>query len=101
MEPPVLHGKNNYYEWKVKMEHYIKAVIGIDAWISIRMGWRSPMYMYGFSEDEWTDSDWKKCEYNSKALNAIFFAVGPEQFQHIADCGDARGAWEKLKALYG
>lgn len=104
-EPPFFDG-TNYPEWKVKMEHYIKAIIGVEAWLSIRTGWSPPAVKDSKGkrlikpETNYSESESEASGNNSKGLNAIFYSVGPQQFKRIATCSSAKEAWDTLQAAY-
>lgn len=90
----------------MKMEHYIKAIIGFEAWLSIRTGWSPPAVKDSKGkrlikpETQYSDTESEASGNNSKGLNAIFYSVGLQQFKLIATCSSAKEAWDTLQAAY-
>ena len=70
---------NNYAFWKIRMRAFLCSID--DAmWDAVEVGWTKP---------EATKSTWDKAALaaanaNSKALNAIFCSVSPEEFHRIS-----------------
>ena len=65
-------------------------------WDAIDVGWTRP---------EATKSTWDKAALaasnaNSKALNAIFYGVSPDEFHRISHITIAKEAWEILEITY-
>ena len=65
-------------------------------WDAVKNGWTRP---------EATKSTWDKvalatANANSKALNAIFCGVSPDEFHRISHLSIAKGAWQILETTY-
>ena len=92
--PPYFDG-SNYAFWKVRMKAFLRSIyeaIG-DA---IEISW---------TRLEATKSTWDKAAFavsnaNSKALNAIFCGVSPDEFHHILHITIAKEAWQILETTY-
>ena len=86
---------NNYAFWKIRMRAFLCSID--DAmWDAVEVGWTKP---------EATKSTWDKAALaaanaNSKALNAIFCGVSPEEFYRISHITIAKEAWEILETTY-
>ena len=85
-EPPFFDG-NNYAFWKVHMCAFLCS-IDESAWDAIEIGW---------TRLEAAKSTWDKvalvtANSNSKALNAIFCGVSPDEFHMISHVSIAKEA---------
>ena len=92
--PPYFDG-SNYAFWKVRMRTFLCS-IDESVWDAVDIGWTKP---------EATKSTWDKAALaasnaNSKALNAIFCGVSPDEFHRISHITVARKAWEILEITY-
>ena len=92
--PPFFYG-NNYAFWKVQMRAFLCS-IDDTVWDVIEAGWTRP---------EAAKSTWDKvvlaaANANSKALNAIFCGVSPNEFHRISHITVAKEAWEILETTY-
>ena len=92
--PPYFDG-NNYAFWKVRMRAFLCS-IDDTVWDVVEVGWTRP---------EATKSTWDKAALaaanaNSKALNAIFCGVSPNEFHMISHITVAKEAWEILETTY-
>ena len=92
--PPFFDG-NNYAFWKVRMRAFLCTIDDI-VWDPIEASWTRP---------EATKSIWDKAALatanaNSKALNAIFCGVSPDEFHRISHITVAKEAWEILETTY-
>ena len=52
------------------------------------------------AENLWTDDQIKKCQLNAKALNALFCALSPNEFDRVSSCATAKEVWEKLEVTH-
>ena len=92
--PPYLDG-SNYAFWKVQMRAFL-CLIDESVWDAVDIGWTRP---------EAAKSTWDKVAFvasnaNSKALNAIFCGVSPDEFHRISHITIAKEAWEILEITY-
>ena len=86
---------NNYVFWKVRMKAFLCS-IDDTVWDAVEAGWTRP---------EAAKSTWDKvalaaANANSKALNAIFCGVSPDEFHRISHITVAKEAWEILETTY-
>ena len=84
--PPFFDG-NNYAFWKVQMREFLCSIDDA-VWHAVEVGWTKP---------EAVKSSWDKvalpaANANSKALNAIFYGVSPEEFHRISHITVAKEA---------
>ena len=89
--PQLFYG-NNYAFWKVRIRAFLCS-IDDTVWDVVKAGWTRP---------EATKSTWDKAALttanaNSKALNAIFYGVSPDEFHRISHIIVAKKAWEILE----
>ncbi|MBM1019740.1 hypothetical protein [Escherichia coli] len=42
----------------------------------------------------------KQCQQNAKALNALFCALSPTEFDRISSCTTAKEVWDKLEVTH-
>ena len=92
--PPFFDG-NNYAFWKVQMRAFLYS-IDDTVWDAVEAGWTRP---------EAAKSTWDKvivaaANANSKALNAIFCGVSPDEFHRISHITVAKETWEILENTY-
>ena len=92
--PPYFNG-SNYAFWKVRMMAFLCS-IDESIWDVVDVGWTRP---------EATKSTWDKAALtvanaNSKALNAIFCGVSPDEFHRISHVTIAKEAWKILETTY-
>ena len=86
---------SNYAFWKVQMRAFLCS-IDESVWDNVDIGWTRP---------EATKSTWDKATLaasnaNSKALNAIFCGVSPDEFHRISHITIAKEAWQILETTY-
>ena len=92
--PPYFDG-SNYTFWNVRMRAFLCS-IDEAVWDAIEIGWIKP---------EATKSTWDKAALaasnaNSKAFNAIFCGVSPDEFHRISHITIAKEAWQILETTY-
>ena len=92
--PPYFDG-SNYDFWKVRMRAFL-CLIGESVWDAIDIGQ---------TRLEATKSTWDKVALttlnaNSKALNAIFCGVSPDEFHRISHITIAEETWLILETTY-
>ena len=98
--PPLLDG-SNYTYYKAWMKAFINA-LDEKAWRAVLSGWSHPTVIDTEGKTtpkpklEWTSEEDKLANCNSKAINAIFNAVNPNQFKLISTCESAKAAWDVL-----
>ncbi|KAM1814243.1 hypothetical protein ACFX11_027929 [Malus domestica] len=49
---------------------------------------------------EWSEDERSSSTFNQRALNALFTAVSPEQFNYISKCTTANEAWDILEVTH-
>ena len=85
--PPYFDG-SNYAFWEVRMRAFLCSM-DETIWDAVDIGWTRP---------EATKSTWDKAALaaanaNSKALNAIFCGISPDEFHRISHISIAKEAW--------
>ena len=86
---------NNYAFWKFRMRGFLCSIDDI-VWDAVEVGW---------TRSEAAKSTWDKAvvaaaNANSKALNAIFCGVSPDEFHRISHITVAKEIWEILETTY-
>ena len=87
---------SNYAFWKVRMRAFLCS-IDEAVWDVVEISWTKP---------ETAKSTWDKVALaasnanNSKALNAIFCGVSPDEFHRISHMTIAKEAWQILETMY-
>ena len=51
-------------------------------------------------EDEWDDNDLKIMQANAKAINVLYCALDPIEFNRIFTCDTAKEIWDRLEVTY-
>ena len=92
--PPFFDG-NNYAFWKVQMRAFLCSIDDI-FWDAIEAGWTWPKT----AKSTWDKAALAVANANSKALNAIFCGVSPDEFYRISHITIAKEAWEILETTY-
>ena len=92
--PPYFDGRN-YAFWKVRMRAFLCS-IDDSLWDVVEIGWIRP---------EAAKSTWDKAVFaannaNSKALNAIFCSISPDEFHRISHVTISKEAWQILEMTY-
>ena len=92
--PPYFDG-SNYAFWKVRMKAFLCS-IDESVWDAVDIGWTRPKA----AKSIWDKAALVASNANSKALNAIFCGVSPNEFHRISHIIIAKEAWEILKNTY-
>ena len=92
--PPFFDG-NNYAFWKVRMRAFLCS-IDDTIWDAIEAGCTRPEA----AKSTWDRAALAAANANSKALNAIFCSVSPNEFHRISHITVAKEAWEILETTY-
>ena len=87
--------RNNYAYWKVRMKAFLKSIDG-RVWLFVEYGWEKLTTTTG----EWSTTQNKAANFNSKAMNAIFNAVYMEEFKRISNVEIAHIAWNILQTVH-
>ena len=82
---------NNYAYWKVRIRAFLKSLDEKD-WLSVENGCTK----LATPVAQWSDEKIAVANYNSRAMNAIFNGVSPEQFKKISNFKVAKSAWAIL-----
>ena len=101
--PPFFNG-TNYTYWKTRMRIYLQAV-DYHIWRVITKGPHQPTHLVNGiitpkSEEEWDDNDIKQAELNAKAMNLLFCALDPSEFNRISNCISAKEIWDTLEVTH-
>ena len=92
--PPFFYG-NNYAFWKVRIKAFLCS-IDDTVWDAIEAGWTRPKA----AKSTWNKAALAAANANSKALNAIFYVVSPDEFHRISHITVAKETWEILETTY-
>ena len=92
--PPYFDG-SNYAFWKVRMRAFLCS-IDETVWDVVDIGWTRPEA----SKSTWDKVALAASNANSKALNAIFCGVSPDEFHRISHIIVAKEAWQILETMY-
>ena len=92
--PPYFDG-SNYAFWKVRMRDFLCS-IDDSVWDVVQIGWARPEV----SKSTWVKVAFMVANANSKALNAIFYGVSPDEFQKISHVIIAKETWQILEMTY-
>ena len=92
--PPYFDG-SNYAFWNVRMRAFLCSIDEV-VWDAVKIGW---------TKREAAKSTWDKVALatsnaNSKAFNAIFCGVSPDEFHQISHIIVAKEAWQILETTY-
>ncbi|XP_068312504.1 COP1-interactive protein 1-like [Pyrus communis] len=109
--PPYFDG-DNYAAWKAKMKSFLWA-LDDRVWLAVEEGWEPPTVSETKGEGQssvtismlkprrqWSEDERIISTFNQRALNALFTAVSPEQFNYISKCTTAKEAWDILEVTY-
>ena len=92
--PPFFDG-GNYAFWKVRMRAFLCAIDDF-VWDSVENGYVRPTTI----KSEWDKAALALANANSKAINAIFCGVSPNEFHRISHVETAKEAWTILETTY-
>ena len=92
--PPYFDG-SNYAFWKVRIKAFLCS-IDEAVWDAVEIGWTRPKA----AKSTWGKATLAASNANSKALNAIFYGVSPDEFHRISDITIAKEAWQMLETMY-
>ena len=92
--PPFFDG-GNYAFWKVRMRTFLCS-IDESMWDSVENGYVKPTT----AKSEWDKAALALANANSKAINAIFCGVSPNEFHRISHVETAKEAWTILEMNY-
>ena len=92
--PPLFDG-TNYAYWKVRMRAFLQS-INEKVWQAVEIGWTKPIEALV----DWDNANIKTTNFNSRALNALFYAVTNEEFKKVSTTETAKEAWTILQTTY-
>ena len=92
--PPYFDG-SNYAFLKVRMRAFLCS-IDEAVWNAVEIGWTKPKA----AKSAWEKAALAVSSANSKALNAIFCGVSPDEFHQISHITIAQEAWQILETTY-
>ena len=67
-----------------------------DLWNIIELGFQTPVKLM----NEWNDFEKKLFSLNTKAINALFYALGKNEFNQISICETAHKIWHTLEITH-
>ena len=85
---PSYFDDSNYAFWKVRMRAFLCS-IDEAVWDVVEIGWTKPKA----AKSTWDKVGLMASKANSKALNAIFCCVSPDEFHRISHITIAQEAW--------
>ena len=88
--PPLFDG-TNYAYWKVRMKIFLQA-LGEQVCQAVEVGWIKPKE----APVDWDDATIIVANFNSRALNALFYGVTNEEFKRISSTKVAKEVWTIL-----
>ena len=50
--------------------------------------------------NEWIKEEIEVVEKNAKAMDVIFYALGPKEFNRVFTCSTVRKIWDRLKVTH-
>ena len=86
---------HNYAFWKVCMRAFIR-FIDENVWDAIEIGWTRPKA----TKSTWDKAALVVANANSKALNAVFCGVSPDEFHRISHVTIAKEVWQISETNY-
>ena len=92
--PPFFDG-GNYAFWKVRMRAFL-CVVDESVWDSVENGYVKSTT----AKFEWDKAALALANANSKAINAIFCGVSPNEVHRISDVKTTKEAWTILETTY-
>ena len=92
--PPYFDG-NNYAFWKVLMRAFLCSIDEAN-WDVVEIGWTKPEA----AKSIWDKAALAASNANSKALNAIFSGMSPDEFYLISHITIAKESWQILETTY-
>ena len=92
--PPHFDG-SNYAFWKVQMRAFLCST-NEAIWDAVDVGWTR----LEAAKSTWDKAALAAANANSKALNAIFCGVSPNEFHKISHITIAKEAWQILETTY-
>ena len=52
------------------------------------------------AESEWDENDERMAQLNAKAMNLLYYALDPNEFNRISGCISVKEIWDKLEVTY-
>ena len=92
--PPYFDG-SNYAFWKVRMRVFLCSIDDV-VWDAIEIGWTKPEA----AKSTWDKAALAVSNANSKAFNAIFCGVSPDEFHRISHIPIVKEVWQILETTY-
>ena len=95
LNAPPFFDEGNYAFWKVRMRAFLCAIDKF-VWDSIENGYVRPIT----AKSEWDKATLSLANANSKAINAVFCGVSPDEFHRKSHVKTAKEAWMILETTY-
>ena len=101
---PSMFNRTNYNYWKNRMRIYIQSV-DYELWRIVLNGHRLPTKRVERvdvpkPEAEWDEDDVKMLQSNAKAMNVLYCALDPNEFNRISSCESAKEIWDRLEVTH-
>ena len=91
---PLLLTGENYNYWKIRMTIFLKS-LGYPVWKMVDTKYTLPLI-----EIAMDDKKTKEAELNSKAMNALYCALGTNEFNRVSQCTTAYEIWTTLSSTH-
>ena len=95
LNAPPYFDVSNYAFCKVRMRAFLFSM-GETIWDAVDIGWTR----LEVAKSTWDKAALAVSNANSKALNAIFCGVSPDEFHRISHISIAKEAWQILETTY-
>ena len=86
------------------MHIYVQS-IDYNIWRTIIIGPHLPTIMVNGvaslkPEEDWDEQDIKKIELNAKAMNLLYCALDPNEFNRVSTCSSTKEIWDTLEVTH-
>ena len=95
LNAPPFFDEGNYAFWKVRMRAFL-CTVDESVQDSVENGYVKPT----IAKSEWDKATLALANVNSKAINAIFCGVSPDEFHRISHVKTEKEAWTILETTY-
>lgn len=98
--PPLFNG-THYSYWKNRMRIFIESM-EFDLWTIVEEGYTKPtITTEGITTEKpksrWSIDEKNKYTLNSRAMNALFCGLSPEEYNKVSVCKTAKEIWDTLE----
>ena len=101
--PSLFNGTNCTY-WKTRIHIYIQSISYYLWKVNIKGPYKPSIMIDGIPisklEDDWDENDMRQIELNAKAMNLLYYALDPNEFNRISNCMSAKEIWDTLEVTH-